>query len=685
MRFRPSVLSLAISSLLFGHLTFADQSIEEVVITGNKMRGAFGEKSGIPLEKMPQSVQVIDQKEIASLGAVSIGDLLRQVPSANPGYSRVGAWQSFSLKVRGFLADQMRNGMRQRYYEDVDASAMSDIERVEVLKGPSGVLYGHSAVGGIVSIVTKRPQENFSASNSLTLGSDQQRVLAGDITGGLTDNISARLTGEFEDSDTFIDRQPMKRTNLGFSLTHQMGDNIQGNLVTEYIKRETKRYAGLPASVVLGDLIDLDISLDLAEPSFTDMQADAPLLQYWVDIKLNDNWSLTPRFQYQEFNTEFGEIRLRDPDANNPYLITRNGRWGEENDDYTIAQLDLNGEFNTGGLEHQILLGYERGWERGRFTQYNIAAGDVAVIDVRNPQYSYTNRQPVLNFAYDNFYDLDTKAIYIQDQITITEKLNVIAATRYSDYASNNGTWGESSLDEVPTDSTIWQIGGTYQFNSEWSLYAGFNTGFDIESTAGSRTKNGVPLDPEESQQTEMGLRFKQSNFSGSVSLFRIERMNVATSDPADPDFMINAGEQKADGIELEAEWSLNSHIQLLLGYAYIDGEITHSNDGDQGSRIGDLPEHNTKLDIRYQLNDNWNFRAGWNSISDRLLTNGSNYELDAYQLINAGIGYQQSDWSANLFLNNLLDEEYYSASGNRFVVIPGDPRSASFRLTKSW
>lgn len=677
MRFRPSLLSFAVSSLLFGHLSFADQPIEEVVITGNKMRGAFGEKSGIPLEKMPQSVQLLDQKEIASLGAVSIGDLLRQVPSANPGYSRVGAWQSFSLKIRGFLADQMRNGMRQRYYEDVDASAISNIERVEVLKGPSGVLYGHSAVGGIVSIVTKRPQENFSASNSLTLGSDQQRVLSGDVTGSLTDDVSARLTGELEDSDTFIDHQPMKRTNLGFSLTHDIGDSAQGNLVTEYIKRETKRYAGLPASVVLTDLTELDSSLDLGESSFTDMQADAPLLQYWVDIKLNDNWSVTPRFQYQEFNAKFGEIRLRDPDANNPYLITRNGRWGEENDDYTIAQLDFNGEFNTGGLEHQVLLGYEQGWERGRFTQYNIAAGDVAAIDVRNPQYSYTNREPVLNFAYDNFYDLDTKAIYIQDQITITDKLNVIAATRYSDYASNNGTWGESSLDEVPTDSTIWQLGGTYQFNSEWSLYTGFNTGFDIESTAGSRTKNGVPLDPEESQQTEIGLRFKQTNFSGSVSLFRIERVNVAVADPNNLDFMINAGKISVDGVEFESKINIATNLSLVSGYAY----FSENHD----SEIDDLPKQTVNMGIQYNLTDELKIRSGWNYVDSRMLNVGSEYKLDSYQLINASIGYQQQDWSATLFLNNLLDEEYYSASGNRFVVIPGDPCSFSFRLNKSW
>ncbi len=89
---------------------------------------------------MPQSVQVITAEEIVNQGATSMGDLLRNVPSANAGFSRVGPYQSFSLKIRGFLADQMRNGMRQRYYEDVDASALSNIERVEVLKGPSGAV-----------------------------------------------------------------------------------------------------------------------------------------------------------------------------------------------------------------------------------------------------------------------------------------------------------------------------------------------------------------------------------------------------------------------------------------------------------------------------------------------------------------------------------------------------------------
>ena len=150
----------------------ADKSRDDdrdIIVTGTKLSGDFGAKSGIPITKVPQSIQIVTADEIIEQGARSVGDLLRNIPSANPGFSRVGPYQSFSLKVRGFLADQMRNGIRQRYYEDVDASALSNIDRAEVLKGPSGVLYGQSAVGGIVSIITKQPMDDRFGSVAATL------------------------------------------------------------------------------------------------------------------------------------------------------------------------------------------------------------------------------------------------------------------------------------------------------------------------------------------------------------------------------------------------------------------------------------------------------------------------------------------------------------------------------------
>ena len=249
---KTSLVALA-TAMLVASPAFAnddeDQSSRpdaDIIVTGTKFSGDFGEKSGIPLDRVPQSVQIIGAEDIVEQGAQSIGDLLRTVPSANPGYSRVGAYQSFSLRVRGFLADQMRNGIRQRYYEDVDASALSNIERIEVLKGPSGVLYGQSAVGGIISIVTKRPQDEAAGSFALTGGRFGQKMVTFDMTGGLAEGLSVRVTGEVERSGTFVDFQDMNRVNAAISLRYAPSDRLTANLVAEYVERDTRRNPGLP-------------------------------------------------------------------------------------------------------------------------------------------------------------------------------------------------------------------------------------------------------------------------------------------------------------------------------------------------------------------------------------------------------------------------------------------------------
>ena len=664
----------------------AEASLERLSVYGQRQSDTFGSKSGILLKELPQSIQLLDVDQMRGQGLVSVGDLLRDIPSANPGYSRVGPYQSFSLKIRGFAADQMRNGMRQRYFEDVDASALSSIERMEVLKGPSGVLYGQSAVGGVINLVSKTPGEDNSGSAGLRLGTDHQKVANGDISKNLSDSVSLRLTGELERSDTFVDRQPMDRNNVSLMLQHKLGDRATGHFLAEYVKRETDRYVGLPVSVVLPDQDEevLDISTQLGEPGFTSLRSFAPLYQYWLDIELNQQWTLTPRLQYQEFNTVFGQVNLRAPVAGQLDLISRTGRQGREDDDYQIAQLDVNGRFVTGALEHKVLLGYEAGRERGRFTQSNIRAGSLNPVDIHNPQYQYDTQAPVLDFGFDNFYNLDSDAWYLQDQIKFTPALQLIGAVRYTDSQASSGTWG-SAADWVPVSSTIWQLGLTWQLNDQLTLFTGHNTGFDVESSAAARSTTGEALEPEESAQTELGLRFSAEQFNGSLALFRIERLNALTADPLDSDFSVNSGEQRVDGVEVEGRWQLNSALQLQAGYAWMDGKIIESNDGDRGAKLGDLARHRVNLSANWQYNNDWSAFVRANYSSGRPLVTGSAWQLDAYRLIGTGLRYQQSNWSAQLAVNNLLDELYYTASGNGFVVYPGEPQQASLQLTWQW
>lgn len=657
----------------------ADASDPEIVVTGNKFSGDFGEKSGIPIDRLPQSVQIVTADEIIESGARSIGDLLRGVPGANAGSSRVSAYQSFTLKVRGFLADQMRNGIRQRYYEDVDASALSNIERVEVLKGPSGVLYGQSAVGGIISIVTRRPQAEPFTAFAINFGNFDQKLVSFDMTGGVAPGLSIRATGEVERSNTFVDFQDMDRLNGSLSL-HYAGEGFSANLVAEYTERKTSRYPGLP---VVGTVVSnggerLRRGLNLGEPAADKLTADAPLVQAWVDVKLADGWTLTPRIQYQEFNSAFLQIRLRAPMTST--IIDRNGRIGREDDAYTIAQLDLAGTFKTGPVTHALLLGYEYDRERGRFTQY--ALDNVTPIDVTAPVYNYDTTAPATTFAFDSFYDIDGHALYLQDRIALTDRWDVVAAIRHSWVKASGGDWGGPAADRTPVESTIWQIGSTWRVSDQLSVYAGYNTGFDVENSAGARAADGKPLKPEESNQLEAGLRFQYGDFRASLAAFRIKRVNALTVDLANPDFSINVGAQRVQGVELEGEWQPAPWWTLSAGYALLDSKITRSNDGGEGMRLGDVPRHTITARTAVAVPGTpLTLRAAVNHVGSRLLVNGSGVSLPAYTIADVGAGLRAGRFTIDATVSNLFDKVYYTASGNGFAVNPGDPRTFGIRV----
>jgi iron complex outermembrane recepter protein len=653
----------------------------DIIVTGTKFSGDFGGKSGIPIERVPQSVQIVGAEDIIRQGAHSIGDLLRNVPSANPGYSRVGAYQSFSLKVRGFLADQMRNGIRQRYYEDVDASALSNIERVEVLKGPSGVLYGQSAVGGIVSIITKRPEEAASGGFAATLGNYDQKMLTMDMTGALAPGLAIRVTGEVERSGTFVDYQDMDRINGAVSLRYAPSDHVTANLLAEYVERDTKRYPGLPikGTVESNGVAALRRGLNLGEPAVDRMKAHAPLIQFWVDVALSDTWTVTPRFQYQQFNTKFTQIRLRAPQAD-LVTINRNGRQGHENDDYTIWQLDASGELNTGPIRHKLLFGFEYDLERGRFTQYDLT--NVTPINTLAPVYAFNATPPASVFSFDSFYNIDGQAVYVQDQIDLTDRWNLIGALRHSWIDASDGAVGSAPTNRARTSTTIWQIGSTYRLSDALSVYAGYNTGFDIESSAAARSASGQPLKPEDSNQAEIGLRFKSGTLRGSISAFQIDRSNALTTDPLNPNFSINVGKQRVRGIEAEGEWQPLSWWSIHAGYALLDSEITRSNDGDQGLRIGDVPRHSITARTEIAVPGTaLTLRGGVNHVSNRLLVNGSGVMLPGYTIADIGAGYDFKPFRLDVSLGNLFNKRYFTASGNSFAVIPGDPRTVSSRL----
>jgi iron complex outermembrane recepter protein len=662
-----------------------------IVVTGIKSE-PFGEKSGIPLDQVPQSVQVLTADDIVARGVTSIGDLLRTVPSANIGNSRVSRYQSFSLKVRGFLVDQMRNGIRQRYYEDIDASALSNIERAEVLKGPSGVLYGQSAVGGIVSIITKSPQEQFAGSVALTVGRFDQKQATLDVGGPVSDTLGIRVTGEIERSGSFVDVQDIDRDNLAVSLRWRPSDGVDAHVVLEYVERRTLSNPGLPVigTVISNGVAPISRKTFLAEPAFASLKASSPLIQTWVDISLGGGWAVTPRFQYSELNTPFTQIRVTGTEAANPLLVTRNGRIGVEDDSYTIGQLDLTGTVNTAGIEHKLLIGYEYDRERSVFIQSNFAS--VPSINALNPVYLTAAQRPPLVFAFNFKQRLDGHALYAQDQIAVGERLGLVLGIRHS-WIKNDGffstdpaTFGTPDTEKV-AQTTI-QIGGTYQLDSGFSLFGGYNSGFDVENSfGGAPTVTGERLQPETSEQYEAGVRYAGGKARLSVSAFQIRRRDVAGEDPVNLGFSRNIGSFRVRGVELEGEVEPSPGLTISGGYAYLDGTITASaTPADIGGRIADIARHSGNVRLRYVIPGTpFDLRAGLIYQGKRPVASASNILLDDVLLADLGVGANLGRFRVDLTANNVFDTRYFTVDtahqGNSTAVQAGEPLTFSARV----
>lgn len=665
------------------------QMSDDIVVTGTKP-GDFGAKSGIPIDKLPQSIQVIDEEDLLDSGARGLEDALRAVPSATVARSRIGGFGGNTLRIRGFAAQQIRNGIYQRFYDGTDPSALSNVARIEVLKGPSGVLYGQSGVGGIVSIITKQPTERFEGSAALTGGMYDQKMATIDIGGPITDTLGIRLTGEIERSGSFVDFLDVDRENLALTLAWRPTDGVSAHLVAEYLHRKTLNNPGLPSvgTVIGNGVARVKRSTFLGEPGYSLQENHAPLVQAWVDIKLGGEWALTPRLQYSEWNNRGRSTTLLPPVSPQLTIVPREGRDGGEHDKFYVAQVDLSGEAATGGIRHKLLFGIEYNNDEVPFRMRADIACGIGPIDSLDPAYGCG--PPTTAFGFLAVSKLEGFAVYFQDQIALTAAWNVVAGVRHSRSTNDNRftTAFFSTSDSAKLQNTSWQLGTTYTLGGGLSLFGGYNTGYDLGAVTGSRRFDGTPFEPETSDQAEAGLRLIRQNARASLSAFQVRRNNVAVPDPANFGFNLQDGQFRTRGVELEGEWSPRPGWWLQGGYAWLDAEVMKSTTSALvGGRLAETPEHAltgaTRLAIgRVEL------RAAANYVGARKMINGGAVTLPDYFTFDLGAGTQFGPFRIDAVVTNAGDEiYYYSDNLSRFSlgtedrVLPGEPRTFSLRV----
>ncbi|TMO80419.1 TonB-dependent siderophore receptor [Pseudoalteromonas sp. S3776] len=659
-----------------------DDAIEKVTIVASRQayQGNFS-----PLET-PQSELKIDLESLENAGAVSLDQALDLSASVTRQNNFGGLWNSFAL--RGFVGDEnlpsnyLVNGFNAgRGFGG--SRDLSGIESVEVLKGPRAALFGRGEPGGTVNLVTKRPTFDTEGEIKVSVGSFDTYRGDVDYTTPLNDDVAIRLVGFYQDAKSF--RDSIETTKQGFSPSIVWNINESSQLIyeLEYSEQEVPFDRGVLA--IDGELGLIPESRFLGEPADGPIEADVlgHQLEYIYDF--NDNWSILFGANYRDtsmegFATETGFGGVVDGEVN------RFRRYRDFDAKYHVLRAELSGSIELGGFEHRLIMGVDS--DKFENDQVILRVRGDQYINVFNPVYgAYELPTPTSNT--DRVEIQESVGIFIQDQISLTDKLDIRIGARFDDYEQrlNNRLAGTKTKQ---TESRVSpQFGVVYEASDYVSVYGAYGENFRPLSGADA---NGDGFEPNQSTSAELGVKFTLNDGAlfGTVAVFKVEQDNMLVVDDPTAFTYAAIGEAQSKGIEIDITGELTDSVEIWASYAYVDAQIENSffdaNFGytvEAGEPLLNVPEHQLSLQLvkSGELHGKAiKFGGGLLYVDNRNGFFGTDFELPSHTTARAFVNYEVTDAiGITAEVNNLFDETYYTNSFADAWVQPGTPRNVKF------
>jgi len=726
--FKLAALALAAALTFFHPLPIAAQTtqtddsaqvVEEIFVVAKRRayQGNFDD-----LEK-PSADQLITEALLRDTGAINLNDALDLSASVARQNNFGGLWNSFSVRglsgdinlPSGFLVNGFNAGRGFAGPRD-----LAGIESVEVLKGPRSALFGRGEPGGTVNLITKRPQFETAGDLRASYGRWEQMRFEGDVqtTAGTGDEVGLRLVGFYEDAESFRDTVETKRVGLYPSIAWDISASTSATYELEYTQQEIPFDRGVAFSETHGFT---PRETFVGEPGDGPIETEVFGHQLEAQHNFSDNWSLLAGLGYRDTSFE-GNASETNFDGRQTYFLdgrtlSRFFRYRKFDSDYFVARAEVAGEFDTGSLRHRLLAGadYDRfqlNWFILRYRPGSFPAStdintlDPAaylLLDVFNPVYGQSP-QPMPGPNTNRDEDLQGFGFYIQDQIDITDQLQVRVGLRLDDFEQDLTNLRASPATTTSSSDTRIspQFGLVYLAGEGVSLYASYGEGF--RQQAGSDYQ-GNQFAPNITGSAEVGVKLDMAQFSQGVSgaltlsLFQVDMSNILVNDDR-PEavaigwFSHDAGTARSRGFEVDADLAFETGFNLWLSYAYIDAEFTSNNpEADWGVLIEDgdplinSPEHQANLQVsqRFEVAGMAaQVGAGLQYTDERLGFTAFDFYLPSYTTARFFGQVNPSERLTIRFdLDNAFDEEFYTNSYADVWVEPGAPRR--YRITASY
>ena len=698
----PFAIALACSPTVAQAEDETDAARKDITVTGVReaYRGTFA------LKEIPQAIAQIDGKKLQENNILRLTDALDLNASVSRQNSLGGLFDSFA--VRGFTGDEniptgyLVNGFNggRGFGGPRDVAG---IDRIEVLKGPAAALLGRGEPGGTVNIVTKQAQIGRTfGSAAIQYGSFDRVRTEGDLNLALTAGLTARLIAYAEDGDTFRDTVHQHRWGFLPSIGLAIGPNTRLTYDFEWTRVETPFDRGI---VVLNGKFDtVPRTRFLGEPGDGDHVARATGHQLRVQHDFDSRWSLLVGASLRDtlltgFSSDAEFVPSRQKVFIDGRSLSRQRRSRRYDSRQWVVRAELAGEFETGALRHRVLIGadhdrFDNDQQFGRVRPSVVTpttsdrAGNV--IDIMNPVYG---RFPLPTPApqNDRLDVQQSSGIFVQDQITLTDRLQVRFGGRYDDVTLRtlNRLTGIESGRGAGRFSP--QAGIVYELAKPVSVYAAYGEGF--RANIGTDV-TGAIFDPETSRSKEVGIKMSAlaGKLNGTLAVFQLDKTNVLASDTGNPGFSVAIGKARSRGVELDVNGRLPGNVDVLLSYAYIDAEarstLLEPNFNFQirpGDPLVNIPRHNINVQAAKRFavaGRTVQIGGGVQHVGERSGETGTAFTLPAHTLVRV-FGDVELRNGITLFgaIQNLFDAQWYANSYSPLWVQPGTPRTATVGL----
>ncbi|MCI1016914.1 TonB-dependent siderophore receptor [Herbaspirillum sp. C7C2] len=712
MNFRLHPLHLAVlatcSLSSLSSLAWAQESassLPAIEVSGARTNDGYvaptavsGTKSEAPLRDVPQTINVVPAQVIRDQNAASLQDVLKNVPGL--GLS-TGDGQRDQVFIRGFTAigDQFVDGFRDDalYFRD-----LSNVENVEVIKGPAAVLYGRGSSGGLINRVSKKPGVDIS-DVGITANSTAGRRAELDLGRAAGDGaLSWRLTGAVERGDSYRAQQFIDRKAIAPSLALRFSADTKLLLQADYLEDRRVMDFGIPS--YRGRPVAVDPGTYFGARNARDadfVQSRVASTTATFTHRFNDEFSFRNGLRYYDYHLNRNNTNINgNVNETNGTMALNHAKLVRDENGW-FNQSELTQKLTLGQTRHEILYGVEVGSQSKDAATYGgvaVAGGTsgVAPVSIFNPVLPLVNPDRVTapSLTYGTY---DTFAAYLQDSITLNAQWKALVGLRHDSFrqqarlVSAAGVPSNLSRTDTaysPRAGLVWQPSETQSYYLSWSR------SFQPSGENFALATNNADLAPENTRNTEVGAKydFWEGRASATVSVFRLERDNIKSTLPNNT--IVPVGKQRTDGAEFTFSADLKQGWKLLAGYAYLDAVITESSSFDtsvtaagnvpfKGKNATLTPRHSANLWLTKELGEGFIVGGGANAVGARFANPGNTVTLPGYVTADAMAAYRTARYELQLNVGNIFNTGYiisgHGSSPN--LSLPGAPRNVALSL----